>query len=68
MGKLFLIFTHTSKIQLRAVISQDNKIRASYSRKVNLAHGNHTTIERELLSIVETLKEHRNILLCKDMY
>jgi RNase H-like domain found in reverse transcriptase len=36
---------------------------AIYSRKLNTAQTRYTTTERELLPIVETLKEFRNILL-----
>jgi RNase H-like domain found in reverse transcriptase len=36
---------------------------AFYCRKLNLAQTQYTTTERELLSIVETLKELRNIVL-----
>jgi transposase InsO family protein len=59
----FDIHTDASDIQLGAVISQNNKPIAFYSRKLNAAQRNYTTTERELLAIVETLKEFRNILL-----
>ena len=36
---------------------------AFYSRKLNPAQTRYTTIEQELLAIVETLKEYRSILL-----
>ena len=49
-------------MQLGAVTSQDGKTIAFYSRKLNPAQTRYTTTERELLSIVKTLKEFRNIL------
>ena len=61
--KPFVIHTDASHYQLGAVISQDGKPIAFYSRKLNDAQTRYTTTERELLSIVETLKAYRNILL-----
>jgi hypothetical protein len=52
-----------SHTQLGAVISQDGKPIAFFSRKLNGAQTRYMTTERELLSIVETLKEFRSILL-----
>ena len=62
-SKPFVIHTDASHTQLGSVISQDGKPIAFYSRKLNDAQTRYTTTERELLSIVETLKEFRNILL-----
>ena len=59
----FDIHTDASHYQLGAVISQNGKPIAFYSRKLNSAQTRYTTTERELLAIVETLKEFRNILL-----
>ncbi len=59
----FDIHTDASHTQLGAVISQKGKPIAFYSRKLNPAQTRYTTTERELLSIVETLKEFKNILL-----
>jgi hypothetical protein len=59
----FEIYTDASKTQLGAVICQNDKPIAFYSRKLNSAQTRYTTTERELLAIVETLKEFRNILL-----
>jgi transposase InsO family protein len=58
----FHIFTDASKYQLGAVIMQNEKLIAFYSRKLNSAQRKYTTGEQELLSVVETLKEFRNIL------
>ena len=59
----FDIHTDASHTQLGAVISQKGVPIAFYSRKLNDAQTRYTTTERELLAIVETLKEFRNILL-----
>ena len=62
-NKPFQIHTNASHYQLGAVVSQEGKPIAFYSRKLNPAQMWCTTMERELLSIVETVKEYRNMLL-----
>jgi hypothetical protein len=59
--KEFEIHTDASKLQSGACISQGGKPVAFYSRK--LTDLLYSTTERKLLSIVETLKEFRNVLL-----
>ena len=54
---VFDIHTDASHTQLGAVISQKGRPIAFYSRKLNPAQTRYTTTERELLAIVETLKE-----------
>jgi hypothetical protein len=61
--KPFTTHMDASHRQLGVVISQDNHPITFYSRKLNDAQTLYTTTERELLSIVETLKEFRMILL-----
>jgi hypothetical protein len=61
----FHLYTDASDHQLGAVIMQDKKPIAFYSRKLNTAQKKYTTTERnrELLSAIETCKQYKNILL-----
>jgi hypothetical protein len=61
-SKKFVIYTDASKRQLGAVITQDNRPIAFFSRKLNDAQQKYSITELELLSIVETLKEFKGIL------
>jgi hypothetical protein len=60
---IFHLYTDASDHQLGAVIMQDKKPIAFYSRKLNTSQKRYTTTERELLSAIETCKEYKNILL-----
>jgi len=61
-NKPFDVYTDASDRQLGAVILQDGKPIAHFSRTLNAAQRNYTTTDKETLSIVELLKEFRNIL------
>ena len=61
-NKPFDIHTDASDKQLGSVISQNGRPIAFYTRKLSATQMRYTVGERELLSIVETLKEFRNIL------
>jgi len=56
-NKPFEIHTDVSLRQIGAVIAQNNKPIAFHTRKLRDGQHNYTTTERELLAIVETLKE-----------
>ena len=59
----FEIHTNASKLHIVAVLWQKDKHITFYSRMMNIAQQNYTTTEKELLSIVASLKEFRDILL-----
>ena len=59
----FLIYTDASKLHIGAVISQKGNPIAFYLQKMNSSQQNYTTTEKEIFSVVASLKEFRNILL-----
>ena len=52
----FIIHTGATKTQFEGLISQNGKPISFYSHKLTPSQINYTTVERELLSILETLK------------
>lgn len=62
-GQPFDIHTDTVNLQIGGVVSQDGKPITFFSRIFNDTQTRYTTTEQDLLAIVETLKNFRNILL-----
>ena len=62
-NETFNIHTDAIYFQLGAVIIQKVKPIAFHSRKLTDAHKRFTVIEKDVLIIVETLKEFRTLLL-----
>jgi hypothetical protein len=60
--KPFDIYTDASTKQLGAVITQDNRPIAFFSRKLSGAQPKYTVTKLELLAIVETLKKFKGML------
>ena len=58
----FEVYTDASSRQLGAVIVQDNRPIALFSRKLSIAQQKYSITELELLSIIECLKEFRGML------
>jgi hypothetical protein len=65
--KPFEIYTDTSSMQLEAVITQDNRPIAFFSRKLSEMHQKYSVTEIELLAIVETPKEFKGMLWGQDI-
>eukprot|EP00804_Cyclotella_cryptica_P011488 CCRYP_017057-RA/>CCRYP_017057-RA protein AED:0.40 eAED:0.43 QI:0/0/0/0.66/0.5/0.33/3/0/329 len=61
-SKGFEIYTDGSKRQLGAVITQNNRPIAFFSRKLSVCQQKYSVTEIELLAIVETLKEFKGML------
>lgn len=61
--KPFQIFTDASDRQLGAILQQDERTLAFFSKKLNKAQKNYSPGEKEMLSIVEALRDFRTIIL-----
>ena len=62
-NKKFVIYTDSSDYQLGAIISQEGRVIAYWSKKMTETQRRYGTIEQELLTITEILKAYRNMLL-----
>ncbi|KAG7357555.1 reverse transcriptase RNA-dependent DNA polymerase [Nitzschia inconspicua] len=58
----FQLYTDASDLQLGAVLMQGKKTLAFFSKKLNKAQRNYSVGEKEMLSIVEALKEFRTMI------
>ncbi len=60
--KPFKIYMDVSSMQLGALITQDNRPIAFFSRKLSEMQQKYSVTEIELLAMVETLKEFKGML------
>ncbi len=65
--KPFEIYTDASSMQLGAVITQDNRPIAFFSRRLSEMQQKYSVTEIELLAIVKTLKEFKGMLWGQDI-
>jgi hypothetical protein len=63
----FEIYMDASSTQLGAVITQDNRPIAFFSRKLSKMQQKYSVMEIELLAIVETLKEFKEMVCGQDV-
>jgi hypothetical protein len=66
-AKPFETYTDASSTQLGAVITQDNRSIAFFSRKLSKMQQKYSVGDIELLSIVETLNEFKGMLWGQDI-
>ena len=67
-NKPFHMESEASKFQLGAVIKQEGLPDAFHIRKLDKAQKNHTTMKKELLSVVKTFKEFHSMLLGAEIH
>ncbi len=67
-SKWFDVYTDASEIQLGTCIIQERRSVAYFLQKLTKSQQNYTTMEKEMLSIVATLKEFWSMLLGVDIH
>lgn len=62
INKPFIIETDASKHAIGSVIKQENKIIGIFSKKYTASEANYTNPEKEMLAIIKTVRQFRDIL------